>query len=208
MTDLAKSETQIIEGLLIGDEEIFETLVNVYYPAMIRLARIYVPEDVAGDVVQETWIAVLKGLPHFERRSSLKTWIFSILMNRARSHARSEYRHTQHSSLDDWDEPSVDGDRFLPDDHPQYPQHWKDSPLQWDESVENRLISKETLDMIGEIIEELPHSQREVILLRDFQHWSADEVCQLLSLTEANQRVLLHRARSKIRQSLESYLKV
>jgi RNA polymerase sigma-70 factor, ECF subfamily len=207
MTDLVKSETEIIAGLLIGDDDIFETLVNAYYPAMIRLARIYVPEDVAGDVVQETWIAVLKGLPNFERRSSLKTWIFSILMNRARSHARSEYRHTQHSSLDDWDEPSVDGDRFLPEDH-QWAQHWKESPLEWDESVENRLISKETLDLIGGVIEGLPSNQREVILLRDFQHWAADEVCHLLSLTEANQRVLLHRARSKIRQTLEGYLKV
>jgi RNA polymerase sigma-70 factor (ECF subfamily) len=88
MTDLAKGETQVIEGLLSGDEETFEALVNAYTPAMLRLARIYVPEDIAGDVVQETWIAILKGLPNFERRSALKTWIFSILMNRARSHAR------------------------------------------------------------------------------------------------------------------------
>ena len=174
---------------------------------MLRVARRYVRSPaVAEEVVQETWLGVLNGLDRFEGRASLKTWIFRILTNRALSRAERERRVTPFSALvADDDEPAVDPDRFRPEGD-QWPGGWKTFPASWDTLPEERLIARETLALVGEAIAELPERQHLVILMRDIEGWSADEVCQALAISEANQRVLLHRARSKVRRSLEAYL--
>jgi RNA polymerase sigma-70 factor (ECF subfamily) len=164
---------------------------------------------VAEEVVQETWLGVLRGLDTFEARSSLKTWIFRILMNKAKTRAIREGRVIPFSALEDpatdADGPSVDPDRFLPADHPQFPGHWKSAPDEWSQSPEQMCLSGETRAYIDAAIRQLKPSQREVITLRDIQGLRAPEVCEILGITEANQRVLLHRARSKVRRALEDF---
>jgi len=159
--------------------------------------------------VQETWLGVLRGLAHFERRSSLKTWIFKIASNIARAHAVRESRCLPFSSLPgpdpDRPEPSVDADRFLPPDHPRHPGHWARPPAAW-EMPEERLLSNETRGAILAAIEQLPPAQRLVVALRDIEGWSADEACEALEFSDANQRVLLHPGRSKLRTALERHL--
>lgn len=207
--ELALPDDQIIAQLLAGDEQTFETVVAHYYPMMLRLARLYVPvAEIAQDVIQETWIGVLRGLPNFQRRSSLKTWIFSILINRAKTLARREGRYVDSLSLDeDEAEPVVSPECFRPADDPQWPHHWAQPPYEFGNVAEDQVIANEISALVEGTINRLPPMQREVILLRDFQYWSSEEICQLLEISEANQRVLLHRARSKIRQILEDYLK-
>ena len=169
---------------------------------MLRVARRYVRSSaVAEEVVQETWLGVLNGLERFEGRASLKTWIFRILTNRALSRAEREGRTIPMSSF----EPAVDPDRFRPADD-LYPGGWKTFPASWDGLPEERLLARETLALVGEAIAALPERQHLVILMRDIEGWSAGEVCDALEISEANQRVLLHRARSKVRRVLESYL--
>ncbi len=204
------AEIQLIQALRAGDEAAFTTLVEGHYASMVRIAMIYVPtQQVAEEVVQETWIAVLKGLDNFEGRSSLKTWIFTILTNRAKTRAQREGRYVPLELPDEQDfEPAVTPDRFRPADDPQWPHHWwpDQKPQTWDNIPENHLLSSETHHYIMEAIEALPANQREVIRLRDVEGFSAAEVCNIMSLTETNQRVLLHRARSRVRKALESYL--
>ncbi len=195
------TDQEIVKALLEGDEEVFEALIKQHYAAMLRVALMYLPErSMAEEVVQETWIHVLKGLPQFEGRSSLKTWIFSILINRAKTYARREGRHLLLEALDETYEPAVAPERFSDHD-------WAESPHNWDEFPEDRLISQETFKIIEDTLHRLPHNQREVMVLRDLQQWTSAEVCDTLGISEANQRVLLHRARSKVRQALEAYLK-
>lgn len=195
------TDQEIVKALLEGDEEVFEALIKQHYAAMLRVALMYLPErSMAEEVVQETWIHVLKGLPQFEGRSSLKTWIFSILINRAKTYARREGRHLLLEALDETYEPAVAPERFSDHD-------WAESPHNWDEFPEDRLISQETFKIIEDTLYRLPHNQREVMVLRDLQQWTSAEVCDTLGISEANQRVLLHRARSKVRQALEAYLK-
>jgi RNA polymerase sigma-70 factor (ECF subfamily) len=159
---------------------------------------------VAEEVVQETWLAVLRGLDRFEERSTFKTWLFRILVNRARTRGERESRSAPFSSLAGAaDEPSVDPDRFLPADDPRAPGAWAAPPLAW---PEDRLLSQETLDVISAAIDALPEAQRTVITLRDVEGFSAEEVSTALGITDGNQRVLLHRARSKVRKALEGYL--
>ena len=205
------SESQLADALRHGDEAAFTALVRRHHPAMLRVALMYVSSPAtAEEVIQETWIAVLNGIDRFEGRSSLRTWIFRILMNLAKTRGERESRSVPFSSLlgkesDEW-EGAVDGDRFLSEDHPVWPGQWSALPRRWSELPEHRLLSRETLDMIRAAIEQLPMSQREVITLRDIEGWSATEVCTLLDLTESNQRVLLHRARATVRRALERYL--
>ncbi|SRR6266508_836351 len=200
-------ELGLVEALRAGDEAAFMTLVDRYGPSMLRLAMVYVRNrSVAEEVVQETWLGVLRGIDRFEGRSSLKTWIFRILTNTAKTRGQRESRSVPFGSFGDEDEPAVDPDRFLPPDHPRWPGHWSSPPSGWSGVPEERLVGKETLGVIAQAVEALPPAQREVITLRDLDGWTSDETCNALGLTETNQRVLLHRARSKVRRALEEYL--
>jgi RNA polymerase sigma-70 factor (ECF subfamily) len=200
-------EVSLVDALRAGDEAAFMALVDRYGPSMLRLAMVYVRNrSVAEEVVQETWLGVLRGIDRFEGRSSLKTWIFRILTNTAKTRGQRESRSVPFASLGDDAEPAVEAERFLPPDHPRWPGHWSSPPSGWSHVPDERLVGKETLGVIAQAIETLPPAQREVITLRDLDGWSADEVCNTLGLTETNQRVLLHRARSKVRRALEEYL--
>jgi RNA polymerase sigma-70 factor (ECF subfamily) len=159
---------------------------------------------VAEEVVQETWLGVLRGLDRFEGRSSLRTWVFRIAANIARTRAVRERRSLPFSSLPGADEPAVDPDRFLPAGDPRFPGGWARGPAAW-ELPEERLLAGETREIIRAAIEALPPAQRLVVTLRDVEGWSADEACAALALTDGNQRVLLHRARSKLRAALERH---
>jgi RNA polymerase sigma-70 factor (ECF subfamily) len=177
---------------------------------MLKVASIYVPSRVAAEeAVQETWLAVLEGLDRFEGRSSLKTWIFRILMNRAMTRGQRERRTVPFSALFDpaaeADEPAVDPDRFQ-GPASRFPGQWSRPPHPWEEVPETRLLARETLAQVRTAIDGLPPSQREVITLRDVSGWTSQEVCNALGLSETNQRVLLHRARAKVRRALEEYL--
>jgi RNA polymerase sigma-70 factor (ECF subfamily) len=202
-------DLRLIEQLRSGNEAAFVLLVDRYAPAMLRLAMAYVRTwSVAEEVVQETWTGVLEGLNRFEGRSSLKTWIFRILSNCAITRAQRESRSIPFSSLHDYDndfaEPAVDPDRFFPADH-QWAGHWISFPSNWVEMPEECLLSQETRASIEGAIAALPPSQREIIILRDVEGWTSEETCNFLGISEGNQRVLLHRARSKVRGMLEQY---
>jgi RNA polymerase sigma-70 factor (ECF subfamily) len=156
--------------------------------------------------VQEAWLRVLGALDRFEGRSSLKTWVFRILVNTAKTRAQREGRTIPFSALQDaWrvPEPAVDAGRFLPDDHPLHPGGWAVPPR---DLPEEQLLARETRERIAAAIEALPASQRAVISLRDVEGWTSEEVRNALDLSEVNQRVLLHRARARVRQALEDYL--
>ncbi|MFN8374886.1 MAG: sigma-70 family RNA polymerase sigma factor [Anaerolineae bacterium] len=205
-----QSDAQVLAALRRGDELAFTELVNKYHASMVRVALMYVSSQViAEEVVQEAWIGVLKGLSRFEGRSSLKTWIYSILINRAKTHAQREGRYVQLSLDDDGEEgePTVSQDRFNPPDHPLYANHWVTEPDDWNALPERRLLSRETLRRIQDAIEALPPNQKTVITLRDIDQLSSEEVCNILDISETNQRVLLHRARAKVRDALEQYLR-
>jgi RNA polymerase sigma-70 factor (ECF subfamily) len=206
--DVGSEDEALVAALRRGDEQAFEWLVQQHHTTLVRLALRYVRSpEVADEVAQETWLHVLKGLPRFELRSSLRTWISRILINRARTRARRE-RPTLPFS-DAWaaslvgGEPAVDQDRFLPSNSPDNPDRWASAPRPW--LPEDRVLSGESRMLILEAILALPIGQREVITLRDVEGHSAAEVCTLLGLSETNQRVLLHRARSRVRAALERY---
>lgn len=167
----------------------------------------YVPSRaVAEEVVQDTWIGVIEGIDRFEGRSSLKTWLYKILIYRARARGERERRTTPVSSLiDDDTAPSVPTERFRGSDA-LWAGHWATPPRRWDGDSEERLLAGEARAMIDAVIAQLPQAQREVIVLRDISQFGSAEVCELLDVTEANQRVLLHRARSRVRAALEEYL--
>jgi RNA polymerase sigma-70 factor, ECF subfamily len=204
---VSPDETKLIEALQAGDEEAFRELVRMYNSSLLRVARIYVPtQALAEEVVGETWLAVLEGLDRFEGRSTLKTWIFRILANRAKTRAVRERRTLPLSAFEPEriQEPALGADRFREWDDPRWPGHWAVPPTPW---PEDQLLTGETRDKLAEAIDALPGTQRAVISLRDIEGWSAEEVCNALGLTETNQRVLLHRARAKVRKALEDYLK-
>lgn len=206
-TQPSSSEASLIEALRNGDEAAFTALVEQYYSSMVRIAMIYVPDQaIAEDVVQETWIGVLRGLDRFEGRSSLKTWIFTILTNRAKTRAQRESRYVPLSTA--WDDEADGSEPVITPERFSNEGHWSadDRPDNWDAIPEDRLLSQETLALIHQAIDELPAGQREVIRLRDIEGWSSAEVCNVLDISETNQRVLLHRARSKVRRALEQYL--
>lgn len=207
----ATDEARLIASLLRGDEAAFMRLVEQYQAAMVRLAQVYVRDRaVAEEVAQDAWVAVLKSLRQFEGRSSFKTWLFHILVNAARTRSQRERRSVPFSALapDDegllGDEPSVAPERFRPADAP-YAGGWIAFPQPWDALPEASADNRETRERIAAAIERLPASQQSVIRLRDIEGYSADDVCQMLDISEGNQRVLLHRARSRVRQALESY---
>jgi len=205
---LSEHDAELVERMRAGDEAAFAEVVDEYGPSMLRVARLHVRDRaVAEEVVQETWLAVLNGIDRFEGRSSLKTWIFRILSNRAKTRGEREGRSVPFSALFAAEatdgEPAVDVDRFLGPDHPRTPYAWANPPRAW---TQEQVITRETLDVLRSAIEELPPAQREVIRLRDIEGWSAEEVAAALDVTDVNQRVLLHRARSRVRAALERYL--
>jgi RNA polymerase sigma-70 factor, ECF subfamily len=204
---LTIEDARLVKALRARDESAFELLMREYHASLLRVAQIYVSSRaVAEDVVQDTWIGVLNGIERFEARSSLKTWIFRILTNIAKTRAQREGRSIPFSALERPDavpEPAVEPERFLPPDHERWPGHWSSKPEPW---PEERLLASETRAVVEEAIEQLPPAQRAVISLRDVEGWAAEETCNALGLSETNQRVLLHRARSKVRQALEDYL--
>ncbi|HEX4429724.1 MAG TPA: sigma-70 family RNA polymerase sigma factor [Frankiaceae bacterium] len=208
MTVVAASEERLLARLRAGDEAAFRALVRRHDRAMKRIALTFVRSpSVADEVVQETWLAVIKGLERFEGRSSLKTWIFRILTNRAQSRGAQEQRTTPFSSLavsDDEDGPTVDPGRFLPPGHAAA-GYWTVTPSHFFELPEERLLAAEISEFVAAAIEQLPERQQQVIKLRDVEGWDAEEVCGCLALSQANQRVLLHRARSAVRATLEEY---
>jgi RNA polymerase sigma-70 factor (ECF subfamily) len=199
-------DAALIAGLRARDERVFADLMAMYNASLLRVAQIYVASRaVAEDVVQETWIGVLNGIDRFEGRSSLKTWIFRILTNIAKTRGQREGRTIPFSALERPDrvpEPAVDPGRFLPPDHERWPGHWAVRPEPW---PEEQLLAAETRGVVEGAIERLPPAQRAVISLRDLEGWSSEETCNALDVSETNQRVLLHRARSKVRQALEDY---
>jgi RNA polymerase sigma-70 factor (ECF subfamily) len=182
-----ESDGDLLLRLRSGDEQAFVTLVERYQDPMLRLAASFVPSRaIAEEVVQETWLALLRGIDGFEGRSSLKTWLFRILVNQARTTGTREHRSVPMADAG----PAVDPARF------DATGHWAAPPEQW-------LVTGEDRKVIRAFIEGLPERQREVVMLRDVEGMSSEEVCAVLAVSEANQRVLLHRGRSRLRQLLE-----
>ncbi|HEU5103449.1 MAG TPA: sigma-70 family RNA polymerase sigma factor [Roseiflexaceae bacterium] len=194
----------LVAALRRRDEAALEQLIERYQGALLRTAMNYVASfAVAEEVVQETWVSLLQSLDRFEGRCSLKTWIFRILANRAKARGIREARCVPFSALQRPDysaEPAVDPTAFEPASH-----QWITAPLSWETIPEERMLAKETHAHIQRAIAALPSSQRTVIVLRDIEGRTSEEVCGTLNISEANQRVLLHRARSKVRQALEQY---
>ncbi len=194
----------LVARLRAGDEAAFTAVVDRYDRQLRRLARTFVRTDaLADDVVGETWLAVVKGIDRFEERSSLKTWLFRILVNRARTRAVREARQVPFSSLaqpDDESGPAVDPSAFAPDGS------WNAPPRRLDTEPETQLLSRELRGRLAEVVETLPEQQRTVILLRDVAGLDGPEVADALGISEGNQRVILHRARTRVRADLAEYV--
>ncbi len=209
--DTSADERHLLDRLRRGEEAAFTQLVSQHTPGLLRVARSYVSSQaVAEEVVQETWLGVLRGLERFEGRSSVRTWVFRILTNRAQTRGAGESRTVPFAALAAREAAegftAVDPERFLPADHDRWPHHWAAPPRRWDSSPEDALSHAETLRLVREAIEGLPPTQRLVITMRDLEGWPAEEVCEVLEVSAANQRVLLHRARSVVRGALEEHL--
>src|SRR5215471_16592807 len=205
----ARDDGSLIEALRRGDEGAFARLVDDYHAHLNRIARLYIPNSaVADEVVQDTWLGVIQGIWAFEGRSSLKTWIFRILINRAKTRAAREGRVVPFARLEVEVEAgaAVAPDRFPPADHPTEPGHWTHPPTAPETSPEGRLLAREAREHLQNAIEALPEHQRLVLVLRDLEGCSTAEVCNALGVQETNARVLLHRARAKVRSTLEPYL--
>ncbi len=192
------------------DEAAFTWLLDRYDGCLRRVAMSYVGNRaIADEVVQETWMGVVSGIARFEGRSSVKTWIFRILVNIARARGIREHRSIPFASasraLEDGAGPAIDPDRFLTAPAADPTGHWVSFPLAWEHEPEERLEAAETVAVMREAMADLPPAQREVMTLRDVDGWTSVEVCDALNISETNQRVLLHRARSKVRRALEQY---
>jgi RNA polymerase sigma-70 factor (ECF subfamily) len=188
-------DSQLVARLRAGDEQAFVALVSRHHAAMLRLANSFVSSTaVAEEVVQDTWLGVLRGIDDFEGRSSFRTWLLRILVNRARSTGVHERRSVAVGDAG----PVVDGSRF------DASGAWMSPPQHWIEDSENRMQAQALSAHIQRTLGELPARQREVVVLRDVDELSSDEVCEVLEISDANQRVLLHRGRSHLRQALEA----
>jgi RNA polymerase sigma-70 factor, ECF subfamily len=203
----AAADRELVARLLDGDEAAFASLVGRHHAAMVGVAMAYVGGDraVAEEVAQDAWLGMLRQLGRFEGRASLRTWLFRILVNTAKTRGRQERRSVPFSALVGPDEPAVAPERFEPPGA-RWAGHWASPPRDWHGVPEERLESKETTAVVRRAIDGLPQGQRAVIALRDVEGWPATEVCGLLGISEGNQRVLLHRARSRVRRVLERYL--
>lgn len=190
----ADPDAPLLGRVRAGEQDAFIELVRRHQPALLRLARTFVPSAaIAEEVTQETWLAVLRGLDGFAGRSSFKTWLFQILVNRARSTGVRERRSVTFGEPG----PAVDGARFDVDGA------WAAPPAHWVEELEERLAAQSLAQALEQALQGLPAAQREVVLLRDVEDLSGSEVCEILEISEVNQRVLLHRGRSRLRQALE-----
>ncbi len=203
----SSKESELVARLRAGDEDAFRSLIETHNPTMLAVARTYVNTRAsAEEVTQEAWLGVIKGLDRFEGRSSLRTWILRILVNTAMGRGVREARSTPFSSIGGEEgEPAVQPERFRRPGEP-FPGHWMAYPSDWSSLPEERLMGRETLALIRDRIEQLPDAQRTVITLRDITGCSSEEVCDLLEISPENQRVLLHRARSKVRAAIERHL--
>jgi RNA polymerase sigma-70 factor (ECF subfamily) len=199
----------LVARLRAGDQVAFAEVVDKWSPVMLRIARTYVASAAsAEDAVQDAWLGVVHGLARFEGRSSLRTWVFTILVNRAKTRGAREARIVPWSQLgsDDAGGPTVDPDRFRgPED--DYPGHWTwlGAPQRWDGHPERGVLAGEVMALLEQALETLPPRQRLVVTLRDIQELSAEEACAVLDVTLENQRVLLHRGRAALRTILEDY---
>lgn len=197
-------DVELLAGIREGNEAAFVALVERYHCSLIRLASSFVGDPaVAEDVAQEAWLGLLEGLPRFAGKASVRTWLFHILVNCARARWRHEHRSVPFSDagLDGDDRPSVDPARFLPPGQ-RWSGHWADPPVAW---PEEHALESEIRDVLEGVVATLPAHQRAVLTLRDIEGWSCPEVCAILGISEGNQRVLLHRARTSIRAELERY---
>jgi RNA polymerase sigma-70 factor (ECF subfamily) len=201
-------DAEIVARLRAGDEAAFAMLIDQYHAPLLRLARSYVHDAaLAAEVVQDTWIALLESLDRFEGRASLKTWLYRILMNVARARLRKESRTVPFSSFEGEDgEPSVEPGRFHARWLPGVGGHWSSAPAKWSDLPEEQALAGETRAAVAAAVAALPDNQRTVITLRDIEGFDAAEVCNLLGISDTNQRVLLHRARSRVRKALEAHM--
>ena len=198
-----RDDDALIAALRSGDDRAFGEIVDRWSSAMLRLALAHIDNHaVAEEVVQEAWLTVLRSLDRFERRSALRTWVLGIVVNLARSRRRAERRLVPLAA--DAGDPVIEPARFLPADHPRWPHHWAVEPVPW-RTPEEDLLAAESRKVIEEAIAALPPVQREVLVLRDIEGLAAADTCNILGLTDTNQRVLLHRARARVRQALERY---
>ena len=203
------TDEEIVSRLRDGDEATFTMLVQQYHRPMLRVARAYVSDDAtAEEIVQDAWLGVLNGLQNFQARGSFKSWLFSIVCNRAKTRGVRDARSTPFSALAAQEaashDPAVAPDRFQGADG-RYPGGWAHPPAGWGENPEQRVLQRETLAVLSAAIDNLPTAQRTVITLRDLGGQDSQSVCNVLGITETNMRVLLHRARSKVRAQLERY---
>jgi RNA polymerase sigma-70 factor (ECF subfamily) len=209
MVTQADDSATLLTRLRAGDAQAFAALVDRHHGAMVRLARTFVSSDaVAQEVAQDAWSAALSGLASFEGRSSFKTWLFRIVVNRAKTRGVRDARSVPMSALgagagdgdDAGDEPAVNPDRFT------QRGMWAAPPREWELSPEELLGQRQTLAALEHALAALPERQRQVVLLRDMLGWTSEEVCNVLEVTETNERVLLHRARARLRTALEAHL--
>jgi len=199
-------EAALLDALRAGDEGAFAQLVDQHAPSMLRVARGYVPSrEIAEEVVQETWIALLKGIDNFEGRSSLRTWLFAVMINIAKARGIRERRDADAAVAASAG--TVDPARFRTADDP-YPGHWKqgEEPSPFPDTPEGAVLGTELVDVARRELDKLPDRQRIVVTMRDMLGFDSGEVCDLLDISVANQRVLLHRGRAAVRQALEEYL--
>ena len=200
-------DCETVAALRAGDHAAFRSLVKELNPGLARVAATYVPASIADEVVQETWMAVIKSIDTFQGRSALKTWIYRIMLNKVRTVAGREAKIVPFTSVgahNAQDRPAVEPDRLVHSDFGQ--GYWPEAPPRWETFPAERLEGRETSDAIAKAINDLPDAQREVVTLRDIEGWNADEVCNALRISTVNQRVLLHRGRVAIRKALEDYL--
>ncbi len=200
--NLKNDDDGLLARLREGDEGAFRHLFRTHHASMVSFAHSFIRDRTAAEeAVQDTWIAVMAGISSFEGRSSLKSWIFAIVANKARTKAKRESRMVPFASFGSASEPALDADRFTPEGS------WDSPPGLWSDITPERVVAgRELLSHVRAILETLPASQRTVVTLRDIEGLSAPETCEVLEISEANQRILLHRGRSRIRQAIEDLL--
>ncbi len=205
-------DAALLVRLKAGDEAAFTELVDRWSAPMLRVALTHTRmRALAEEAVQDTWLAVLQGVDRFEGRSTLRTWVFRILLYTCRGKAERERRvppisELQRSAAEHGSGRAVPADQFLPSDHPHWPGHWSQPPRSWVRTPDDALLGSELRRHISDAVAALPERQRQVLTLRDVEGWTSEEVCRLLGVLPGNQRVLLHRARSTVRAALEPYL--
>jgi RNA polymerase sigma-70 factor (ECF subfamily) len=207
--NVVNGEVTLLSRLRQGDEKAFDDLVTRHHSALVRMALVYVADrEVAEEVVQDTWMAVIEGLGRFEGRSSLRTWIFGIMIHKAKDRGVREKRHTTFSSfesVDDDNDEAVDPSRFHQSG--EWAGHWAFPPQPWDDQTPEKLLaSQQAVNAMNRAIEALPQTLKDVLILRDVEGVDAKEVCEILKITETNLYVRLHRARERVRQAVETYL--